>query len=58
MAWKALLDQVPPPKVVVCDGGSGLLVAVAEVWPDTLVQRCLVHVRVHPHVLFCVRPDV
>ena len=56
MAWKALLDQVPPPKVVVCDGGSGLLVAVAEVWPDTLVQRCLVHVQRNVRTCLTTKP--
>ena len=44
-SWKALLDQIPPPTVVVCDGGSGLLSAVGQGWPDTKIQRCLVHVQ-------------
>lgn len=44
-SWKALLDQIPPPRVVVTDGGSGLLAAVAQTWPETKVQRCLVHVQ-------------
>ena len=45
IAWKTLLKQIPPPTVVVCDGGSGLLTAIEESWPDTGVQRCLVHVQ-------------
>lgn len=31
--------------MVVTDGGSGLLAAVAQAWPDTKIQRCLVHVQ-------------
>ncbi len=45
VAWKALLDQVPAPRVVVTDGGSGLASALRECWPNTRVQRCLVHVQ-------------
>lgn len=45
IAWKQLLNRIPPPIVVVCDGGGGLAAAVEESWPDTWVQRCLVHVQ-------------
>jgi hypothetical protein len=44
-AWVALLERIPPPRVVVTDGGSGLASALKTCWPDTLVQRCLVHVQ-------------
>lgn len=44
-AWSALLTQLPPPVVVVSDGGSGLKAALDEHWPDTRIQRCLVHVQ-------------
>lgn len=44
-AWVALLERIPPPRVVVTDGGSGLASALRACWPDTLVQRCLVHVQ-------------
>lgn len=43
-AWAALLRQIPAPLVVVCDGGAGVRAALREVWPDTLVQRCIFHV--------------
>lgn len=46
-SWTALLQQVPAPLVVVCDGGAGVHAALREVWPDTLVQRCLFHVWVN-----------
>lgn len=32
------------PQVVVCDAQRGLLKAIREVWPDAIVQRCLIHV--------------
>lgn len=44
-AWGALLSQIPQPTVIVSDGGSGLKPALEQHWPDTRVQRCLVHVQ-------------
>lgn len=44
-AWEALIAPIPAPRVVVTDGGSGLPAALAEHWPETKVQRCLVHVQ-------------
>lgn len=51
-AWTALLERIPAPRVVVIDGGQGLASALAACWPDTLIQRCLVHVQrnVRTHV--------
>ena len=45
VAWKALLERIPPPRVAVIDGGRGLASALAACWPHTLIQRCLVHVQ-------------
>ena len=42
-AWKALLDRIAPPLLVVSDGGSGFKTARAASWPDTQVQRCTYH---------------
>lgn len=42
-AWKALMDRIAPPDVVVTDGGSGFEKARRQIWPDTAVQRCLFH---------------
>ena len=42
-AWSALLSKIAPPEMVVTYGGSGFAGAVAEVWPQTMVQRCLWH---------------
>lgn len=45
IAWQALMHRVPAPTVTVCDGGTGLLPAIAVAWPDAKIQRCLVHVQ-------------
>ena len=42
-AWKALLDRIAPPLLVVSDGGSGFKTARAASWPGTQVQRCTYH---------------
>ncbi|WP_438286497.1 IS1249 family transposase [Glutamicibacter mishrai] len=44
-AWLELLKHFPQPKVVVTDGGSGLLKALKTLWPGVEVQRCLVHIQ-------------
>lgn len=46
-AWAALLNQIPAPNVVVCDGGTGIASALRQAWPDTKVQRCIFHVRMN-----------
>ncbi|WP_347345102.1 transposase [Microbacterium sp.] len=46
-AWEALFGQVPPPEVVVTDGGSGIRSALATTWPDTAVQRCIFHLQMN-----------
>lgn len=44
-AWGALFAKLPPPTVVVCDGGPGMHAALKEHWPQARVQRCLVHLQ-------------
>lgn len=39
-SWAALMGKIPPPDVVVCDGGTGFEKARKRVWPTTRVQRC------------------
>lgn len=46
-AWTALLEKIPAPGVIVCDGGTGLPTAVRRVWPETKIQRCLFHVQMN-----------
>lgn len=47
-SWSALLtilaQQGITPRFVVCDAHAGLLKAIREVWPQALIQRCLIHV--------------
>lgn len=43
-AYKALLEKIAPPEMVVSDGGTGFAKAVKQVWPNVPVQRCLFHV--------------
>ncbi len=44
-AYIALLERIPAPAVVVTDGDKGALSAIKQVWPQTRVQRCLVHIQ-------------
>jgi len=55
-AWTALLERIPPPRVAVVDGGPGLASALRTCWPDTQVQRCLVHVQRNVRTLLTRRP--
>ena len=43
-SWKALMERIAAPRMVVSDGGSGFQKALKEVWPQTSHQRCLFHV--------------
>lgn len=47
-AWQGFLQSLEAfgihPHCVVCDGQKGLLKAVHAVWPEALIQRCLLHV--------------
>ena len=46
LAYKALLKDIPPPKVVTVDGAAGGLKAIGQVWgEETAVQRCLLHIH-------------
>ncbi len=42
--WDKLLDKLPAPNVVVCDGQKGILVSIRRNWPTTRVQRCHFHI--------------
>lgn len=46
-AWSALFEHIPAPKVIVCDGGTGIASAVRAHWPNTKIQRCLFHVQMN-----------
>lgn len=46
-AYSALLEDLPPPRLITCDGAAGGLKAIRTVWGDEAppVQRCLLHVH-------------
>lgn len=44
-AYKQLLNTIPAPLVVTTDGNGGALKAIHECWPDSEIQRCLLHVH-------------
>ncbi|QNE89451.1 IS1249 family transposase [Corynebacterium incognita] len=44
-AYLELLSQLAPPLCVVMDGGRGAYSAIKKLWPNTKIQRCLVHAQ-------------
>lgn len=42
--YETLLRRIPAPRMVIIDGHHAALAAIKNLWPDTLVQRCLFHV--------------
>lgn len=44
-SWLAFLKKLPAPDVAVIDGQKGLLAAILCLWPQTKIQRCLVHIE-------------
>lgn len=45
-AYQGLLEGLPPPRLITCDGAAGGLKAIQTVWGDETppIQRCLLHV--------------
>ncbi|RSX52405.1 transposase [Bifidobacterium callimiconis] len=44
-AYMALFSRIPAPDVLITDGLHGAETACNAAWPDTRIQRCLVHVQ-------------
>ncbi|MBS5918641.1 MAG: transposase, partial [Varibaculum cambriense] len=44
-AYKQLLKRLPEPLMVITDGQAGALSAIKDQWPNTRIQRCLVHIK-------------
>ena len=44
-AYTQLLSRIAEPLCVVLDGGQGALSAIKTCWPNTRIQRCLVHAQ-------------
>lgn len=55
-AWEALMQRFPAPRVVVIDGGTGVISARKHAWPQTEVQRCLVHIQRNVRTYLTTRP--
>lgn len=43
--WSQLLNLLPAPSYVICDGQKGILKAIHICWPNSVIQRCHYHVR-------------
>ncbi|MBF0817825.1 IS256 family transposase, partial [Microbacterium paludicola] len=46
-AWEALFSKIPAPGVIVTDGGTGIRSALANIWPETQIQRCIFHLQMN-----------
>ncbi|QPK79207.1 IS1249 family transposase [Corynebacterium lizhenjunii] len=44
-AYGRLLDTIAPPLIATTDGHKGSAKAIRNTWPETKIQRCLVHVK-------------
>jgi len=55
--WTILLEQLPPPTVVVCDGQKGVLLAIGRCWPKARIQRCIFHVWQNVRVKLTLHPQ-
>jgi hypothetical protein len=55
--WEKLLEQLPAPAVVVCDGQKGILLAITRCWPRIQVQRCHFHVWQNIRVKLTLHPQ-
>ena len=57
ITWEKLLEQLPAPAVVVCDGQKGILLAIARCWSKTRIQRCIFHVWQNIRVKLTLHPQ-
>lgn len=55
--WEKLLEKLPAPAVVVCDGQKGVLLAITRQWPQTRIQRCIFHVWQNIRVKLTLHPQ-
>lgn len=44
-SYSRLLDTMAPPRIATIDGHHGTQKALRTIWPETKIQRCLVHVQ-------------
>lgn len=43
--WINVFNSIPRPYGVVCDGQTGIYKALRSVWPEIVIQRCMVHIK-------------
>ncbi len=43
--FKELSDKQVSPKAITTDGNTSVILAIKKVWPNTTIQRCLVHIQ-------------
>ncbi|QRP13861.1 IS1249 family transposase [Corynebacterium kroppenstedtii] len=43
--YRRLIEPIPAPLIAVIDGGRGATAAIRACWPETKIQRCLVHAQ-------------
>ncbi|SDR98563.1 MULE transposase domain-containing protein [Corynebacterium timonense] len=43
--YQQLCERIPAPLIAVIDGGQGAASAIKKCWPNTKIQRCLVHAQ-------------
>ena len=43
--FKELLDKQTNPTAITTDGNTSVIRAIKTVWPNTVIQRCLVHIQ-------------
>jgi hypothetical protein len=55
--WSQLIEILPPPTVVVCDGQKGMLLALKTLWPDTTLQRCRFHAWLNVKAKLTLQPE-
>ena len=55
--WSKLLQLLPLPTYVVCDGQKGLLKAISICWPTTTVQRCRFHAWLNVKAKLTLNPE-
>jgi hypothetical protein len=48
-SWLAIFFELKVkgvnPRVIVCDGQKGLIKAIYTIWPEVVIQRCVIHIN-------------
>lgn len=57
VTWSTLLETIPAPTVVVCDGQKGILLAIARCWGGVAIQRCIFHVWQNVRIKLTLHPQ-